>query len=870
MLFGTTMKAQWNQYLTGQTSLIDEISVVNENIIWITDQNSTALSISTDGGNSWETKNFPAEIISSTVNGSPVGNISAVNGSTAFAINSSGTNEGVFKTTDSGITWARQSSAFNSTNSFPDLVYFWNENEGVVIGDGGTNPSFEIYTTSDGGNSWNEVSYDKLPTIPNSYTINSSAFYKVLGNSFFFETNNGQIMKSTDKGLTWTLINTPLTGIDYMSFDFKDVNNGLLSDYNYSTKTAILYSTTNGGATWNQIKTSTSENYSNLRYMSSQNAYISLSKYIGTGMSYSMDNGLTWVKNTSFQNMMLGQISSTPSGKLFLGGNRYIYSSTSINGVNISVEDAKITGLNSFDITYSVNPDPVSSQILSNYMVSYINNKIPESLDIQSVVLDATNKSIVHIQLQSDLPLNIITVNLGDIKDSNGVSVLNKEILLYNTAKTIQVNTAGTLLSLMTTDELANITDLKIAGTIDARDFKTMRDNMPGLKNLDLSGSIVSEYNGTEGTYSTAVTDYPANTTPRQAFYNNTNITSVVLPSSLTSIGRSSFNTCTGLSSINIPSTVTTIGYYAFYGCTGLVSVTLHTGLILIDYYAFDNCSLLNSITIPTTVNTIGNSAFSNCQLSSFNVPSSVTSIGDYAFLGSKAIITVDANNSTYSSADGILFDKNKTQLIYVPYTKTGAYEIPPKVTDIRSYAFYNCSGLTSVKIPTSVTTIEEWAFESCSGLTSILIPSSVSAINSYTFSGCSSLTSIYSNAVTPIDLSMSDSVFQYVNKSTCTLYVPFGSKISYQMAVEWEDFSNIVESSPTDLKTINSENLKLMSGKSFIRAEFDGNAQVEVYNLRGVMLKQTNATNAIIVNNLNTGLYIIKINGTAYKVVVE
>jgi len=73
-----------------------------------------------------------------------------------------------------------------------------------------------------------------------------------------------------------------------------------------------------------------------------------------------------------------------------------------------------------------------------------------------------------------------------------------------------------------------------------------------------------------------------------------------------------------------------------------------------------------------------------------------------------------------------------------------------------------------------------------------------------------------------------------------------------------------------TDIKNNNTDNTKLFSGKSFIRAEFDGNANVEVYNLSGLLLKQTHATNTITIDNLNTGLYILKMNGTAYKVVVE
>jgi len=644
------MKAQWNQYLTGQTSFIDEISVVNENVIWFTDENATAFSISTDGGTSWQNKDYPYEIISSRTSNGSNGNICGVNATSAFIVVSLGTNKGIFKTTDSGNNWIRQSTVFNSANSFPDMVYFWNENEGVAIGDGGTNPSFEIYTTSDGGNQWNQVSYNNLPVINNSSTINTSSYFKVLGNTFYFETNNGQIMKSTDKGVTWTLINTPLTSINYMSFDFKDINNGLLSDYNDTTKTALLYSTTNGGVTWSQIKTSTTENYSELRYIPSQNVYTNVCQgyygnYGGRGLSYSTDNGLTWVNNTSFQNMTLGQISSTPSGKLFLGGFKYIYNSTSISGVNIYVTDAKITSLNSIDITYSANPDPISSQTLGNYQISYLKNKVSESLSIQSLALDASNKSIVHIQMQSNLPLDTITVNLGNIIGSNGFPLLNNEIVIYNTTKTIQVNTAGTLQSLMTADELANITDLNITGSIDARDFVTMRDNMPALAVIDVSGATIVDYNGTLGTAGTTSQDYPANTLPAYAFYN---------PS--TFLGK------TVLTLMNLPSSITSIGSQAFYYCTGLTSITIPSSITSIGDYAFMKCTKLTSITIPSSVTSIGVETFGFCtSLTSITIPSTIISMGTQAFYACMGPITVNANNPNYSSRDGVLFNKNQT-----------------------------------------------------------------------------------------------------------------------------------------------------------------------------------------------------------------
>ena len=899
MLFGTSMKAQWNLYLTGQTSFIDEISVVNENVIWVTDMNATSFSITTDGGTSWQTKNFPPEIISSRSNAGGNGNISGINATTAFICIGQGSNMGLFKTIDSGYTWIRQGSVFNSASSFPDFVYFWNENDGVVIGDGGTNPGFEIYTTSDGGNIWNVVSYDKLPAIANSWTINSNSFYKVMGNTFYFGTNNGQIMKSTNKGLTWTLMNTPLTGMNYMSFDFKDVNNGLLSDYNISNKTALLYSTSNGGTTWSLVKTSTSENYSDLRYIPSQNVYTNVcqgyvNNYGGKGLSYSSDNGLTWVNNTSFQNMILGQISYTPMGKLFLGGIKYIYNSTSISGVNISVTDAKITGLNSIDITYSTNPDPVSSQLLSNYPVSYIKNKVLNSLSIQSLTLDATNKSIVHIQMQSNLPSDTIMVNLGDIKGSNGFSVLNKEIVFYNTAKTIHVNTAGTLQTLMTVDELANITNLNITGTIDARDFKSLRDTMPGLKYLDLSGSNVAEYNGSEGTYSSEITDYQANTLPVDAFYNPStfqgkkSLTLIKLPTSVTSIGNNAFTYCSGLTSIAIPSSVTSIENNAFTYCTGLTSIAIPSSVTSIGNNAFTYCSGLTSIIIPSSVTSIGDQTFMDCtgltsimipssvtsigaatfdfcsNLSNITIPWSVTSLGIQAFYACKGPISVDVNNPNYSSREGVLFNKNQTTLIQATLSQTGSYTIPSTVKSIGYGAFGRCNtGLTSVTIPSSVDSIGNYAFYFCTGLTSIKIPSSVTSIGNFAFGYCEGLESIYAYPVIPVDLSSSLNAFIGFYTLSCILYTPVNSLSNYKSATVWKDFWNMIAMTETSVQTETVDALILYPNPvkdGFQINGLEGTGVLTLLNLNGkiVLSKQISGNEYISVLTVPEGIYIM------------
>ena len=134
--------------------------------------------------------------------------------------------------------------------------------------------------------------------------------------------------------------------------------------------------------------------------------------------------------------------------------------------------------------------------------------------------------------------------------------------------------------------------------------------------------------------------------------------------------------------------------------------------------------------------------AFSGCSaLTSINIPSSVTSIEEKVFLGCSALtaFTVDANNPYYSAEGCMLFNKEKTEL-FCAVGSQKTYNIPSSVTSIGSSAFSGCSALTSINIPSSVTSIESYAFSGCSSLTSINIPSSVTSIGWYAFEGCSAL----------------------------------------------------------------------------------------------------------------------------------
>jgi hypothetical protein len=273
----------------------------------------------------------------------------------------------------------------------------------------------------------------------------------------------------------------------------------------------------------------------------------------------------------------------------------------------------------------------------------------------------------------------------------------------------------------------------------------------------------------------TSLIQYPIGNT--RASYN--------IPSSVASIDFRGFRGCIALTSVTIPSSVTTIGSFSFSNCTSLTSVTIPSSVTSIVNAAFNNCTSLTafavdasnanysndvfgvlfnklktsliqypigntqtSYNIPSSVASIGYGGFEGCvALTSVSIPSSVISIGLFAFnrLSGLMAFVVDASNPNYSSdVYGVLFDKSKLRLIQYPIgNPRTSYTIPSSVTSIGSYSFANCTALTSVTIPSLVTTIESSSFANCTALTSVNIPSFVTGLQISAFENCISLTSV-------------------------------------------------------------------------------------------------------------------------------
>jgi hypothetical protein len=249
---------------------------------------------------------------------------------------------------------------------------------------------------------------------------------------------------------------------------------------------------------------------------------------------------------------------------------------------------------------------------------------------------------------------------------------------------------------------------------------------------------------------------------PSQWFLNVTTLTNATLPPLITIIPNQCFDN-TRISTIDIPSGVTTINSYAFRFNPSLTTVNFQSNntLTTIGNNVFDSCTNLSSITIPSSVTSIGDNAFNSCSsLTSIVIPSGVISIGSATFRNCSSLTSID---------------------------------IPDSVTSLGQQIFLNCSSLTSCTIGNGVTNISNFAFQGCSSLTSINIPSGVTNIGN-AFNGCTGLTSVTVKAATPPTL---DGI-AFNNTNNCPIYVPSESVETYKAASGWSNYASRIQAIPS------------------------------------------------------------------------
>lgn len=260
-----------------------------------------------------------------------------------------------------------------------------------------------------------------------------------------------------------------------------------------------------------------------------------------------------------------------------------------------------------------------------------------------------------------------------------------------------------------------NLTELEIPFTGDGSSivyfnylFDSNNNNIPStLKKVTInSGERIGQYAFQNVTNIETVVLANTITSISTYAFKGSGIKNIVIPASLKNIYQEAFSGCTKLESIDLSlmdfTSEGTLGIQVFSGCTKLASATLPVGIKTIPANLFDGCTSLSSITIPNTVTSIGAYAFYKCGLTEINIPTSVTTLGDYSF--------------------GYM-------------TKLESITIPSSITSIPTYCFYACSSLKEVNLADSVTEIGTKAFQNCD-IRSFIIKANITSIGDSAFNG--------------------------------------------------------------------------------------------------------------------------------------
>ncbi|MCX6307008.1 MAG: T9SS type A sorting domain-containing protein [Bacteroidetes bacterium] len=293
--------AQWTEQATGFTTAsrgIRCVYAVNDQVVWATAYDGSGgaapcqeVTVTSNGGTLWT----PRTITGAT--GLDIANVCAYDADKAWvAMYPPGavtTGQGVYKTTDGGLTWTRQATAAYGSSSFINVVYFWDQNLGYCMGDpiGG---EFEIYTTDDGGTTWTAVPGANIPNAL-SGEYGTVGYYSSIGDTTWFGTTKGRVFKSIDNGHNWTM--SAITGWSAKGTQpfFRSGSVGIGADRSAAT-TGAMVKTTDGGTTWAAITTTGNVFTNDMGYIpGTPSTWVSTGAATGfTGVTYSFNDAVAW------------------------------------------------------------------------------------------------------------------------------------------------------------------------------------------------------------------------------------------------------------------------------------------------------------------------------------------------------------------------------------------------------------------------------------------------------------------------------------------------------------------------------------------------------------------------------------------------
>jgi len=304
--------AAFGQWIDQQSNLQDGMCVftlapVSEEVVWAsglaysnaaTEHGSFCRTL--DSGNIWSAAVAPIPV------GTGICNITAVSADVAWiGVTTSATSEtnDIYKTSDGGQTWTRQSNGLPEVKTFLDFVYFFDANDGLAVFDQDSSGYSPIFYSRDGGASWTRVAdADNVPMLPNEFGLIGN--YCVAGESFFWGSlgaSTGRIFRTTDRGKSWSVLQTPFTASEYtvVSPSFKDSMTGLVVGFTGSGPKGIGV-THDGGATWLPAVMPELQFVSNVYIPGTEAGYM----LAGEGSAFTLDGGATWTQIDDAMNYM--------------------------------------------------------------------------------------------------------------------------------------------------------------------------------------------------------------------------------------------------------------------------------------------------------------------------------------------------------------------------------------------------------------------------------------------------------------------------------------------------------------------------------------------------------------------------------------